>query len=57
MDIHDIVTRNGLETKHDNYAYINSFPRWSCLHCYQSYIILLMIYYNENGCLRINQLY
>jgi len=56
MDIHDIVTRNGLENKHDNYTYINSFPCWSCLRCYQLYLTLVMIYYNENGCLRINQL-
>jgi len=55
MNIHDIVTRNGLENKHDNYAYIKSFPRWSCLGCYQLYIILVMIYYIEHG-LRINQL-
>jgi len=51
--IHDIVTRNGLENKYDTYAYINSFPCWSCLRCYQLYIILVMIYYNENGFLRI----
>jgi len=51
--IHDIVTRNGLENKHDNYTYIKSFPCWSCLRCYQLYIILVMIYYNENGFLRI----
>jgi len=52
MDTHDLVTRNGLENKHD----INSFPCWSCLPCYQLYIILVMIYYNENGFLCINQL-
>ena len=51
--IHDIVTRNGLENKHDTYTYINSFPCWSCLRCYQLYLILVMIYYNENGVLRI----
>ena len=55
MNIHDIVTRNGLESKHENYVYINSFPCWSCLRGYQLYIILVMVYYNENG-LRINQL-
>ena len=57
MYIHDIVTRNGLENKHDNWAYINSFPCWSCLRCFQLYILLVMIYYNENGFLRIYQLY
>jgi len=56
MDIHDIVTRNGLENKHDNYTYINPFPCWSCLRCYQLYLTLVMIYYNENGFLRIDQL-
>jgi len=24
MDIHDTVTRNGLENKHDNYTYIKA---------------------------------
>jgi len=39
MNIHDIVTRNGLENKHDKYAYIKSFPCWSCLRCYKLYIL------------------
>jgi len=56
MDIQCIVTRHGLENKHDNYTYIKAFPCWSCLRCYQLYILLVMIYYNENGFLRINQL-
>jgi len=56
MDIHDIVTRNGLENKHDNNTYIKSFPCLSCLRCYLLYINLVMIYYNENGFLSINQL-
>ena len=56
--MHDIVTRNGLENKHDKYTYIKAFPYWSCLRCYQLYIHLVMIYYmyNENGFLCINQL-
>ena len=56
MDIHDIVTRNGLDNKHDNNTYIKSFPCWSCLRWYQLYISLVMIYNKENGFLRINQL-
>ena len=54
MDIHDIVTRNGY--KHEKYAYINSFPCWSCLRCYQLYTILVMIYYNEHGFLQLTVL-
>ena len=54
MDIDNIVTRNELENKHDNYTYIKAFPCWSCLRCYQLYLTLVMIYYAENGFLRIN---
>ena len=56
MDIDNIVTRNELENKHDNYTYIKAFPCWSCLRWYQLYISLVMIYTKENGFLRINQL-